>query len=192
MWAQMIPWAYLVGFPLVTLGWPGHSGDRLNTPPPCCPQSLIQDDVDLRDTRRHCDKGNLRVKPRQGTAVFWYNYLPDGQGEGLWPGLGGALRTASLYPVPICHNGGLFLAAFQMVFCSWCLPKAILSGFSRPPQDLYCLLGYPHHYHSLMPQTSYSLGLGTHVPCQPRVGRDMDRPNSKKAGFRGPVVLTTH
>ncbi|XP_057560393.1 transmembrane prolyl 4-hydroxylase isoform X2 [Hippopotamus amphibius kiboko] len=41
--------------------------------------SLIQDDVDLRDTRRHCDKGNLRVKPRQGTAVFWYNYLPDGQ-----------------------------------------------------------------------------------------------------------------
>ncbi|XP_077848883.1 transmembrane prolyl 4-hydroxylase isoform X3 [Macaca mulatta] len=45
-----------------------------------CRQSLIQDDVDLRDTRRHCDKGNLRVKPRQGTAVFWYNYLPDGQG----------------------------------------------------------------------------------------------------------------
>ncbi|XP_069865481.1 transmembrane prolyl 4-hydroxylase [Dipodomys merriami] len=42
--------------------------------------SLIQDNVDLRDTRRHCDKGNLRVKPRQGTAVFWYNYLPDGQG----------------------------------------------------------------------------------------------------------------
>ncbi|XP_071078256.1 transmembrane prolyl 4-hydroxylase isoform X2 [Desmodus rotundus] len=42
--------------------------------------SLIQDDVDLRDTRRHCDKGNLRVKPQQGTAVFWYNYLPDGQG----------------------------------------------------------------------------------------------------------------
>uniref|UniRef100_A0A8D1W1W5 Transmembrane prolyl 4-hydroxylase n=1 Tax=Sus scrofa TaxID=9823 RepID=A0A8D1W1W5_PIG len=42
--------------------------------------SLIQDDIDLRDTRRHCDKGNLRVKPRQGTAVFWYNYLPDGQG----------------------------------------------------------------------------------------------------------------
>nr|CAD28518.2 hypothetical protein [Homo sapiens] len=43
-------------------------------------RSLIQDDVDLRDTRRHCDKGNLRVKPQQGTAVFWYNYLPDGQG----------------------------------------------------------------------------------------------------------------
>lgn len=42
--------------------------------------SLIQDDVDLRDTRRHCDKGNLRVRPQQGTAVFWYNYLPDGQG----------------------------------------------------------------------------------------------------------------
>ncbi|XP_021028539.2 transmembrane prolyl 4-hydroxylase [Mus caroli] len=42
--------------------------------------SLIQDNVDLRDTRRHCDKGNLRVKPQQGTAVFWYNYLPDGQG----------------------------------------------------------------------------------------------------------------
>ncbi|XP_043835856.1 transmembrane prolyl 4-hydroxylase [Dromiciops gliroides] len=42
--------------------------------------SLIQNDIDLRDTRKHCDKGNLRVKPRQGTAVFWYNYLSDGQG----------------------------------------------------------------------------------------------------------------
>uniref|UniRef100_A0A8D0GG24 Transmembrane prolyl 4-hydroxylase n=1 Tax=Sphenodon punctatus TaxID=8508 RepID=A0A8D0GG24_SPHPU len=42
--------------------------------------SLIQNDVDLRDTRKHCDKGNLRVKPQQGTAVFWYNYLSDGQG----------------------------------------------------------------------------------------------------------------
>uniref|UniRef100_A0A670YZ44 Prolyl 4-hydroxylase, transmembrane n=1 Tax=Pseudonaja textilis TaxID=8673 RepID=A0A670YZ44_PSETE len=42
--------------------------------------SLIQNDVDLRDTRKHCDKGNLRVKPLQGTAVFWYNYLPDGEG----------------------------------------------------------------------------------------------------------------
>lgn len=62
--------------------WPYSSGG-LKTPPLCRPQSLIQDDVDLRDTRRHCDKGNLRVKPRQGTAVFWYNYLPDGQGEDL-------------------------------------------------------------------------------------------------------------
>uniref|UniRef100_A0A6I8P7I8 Transmembrane prolyl 4-hydroxylase n=1 Tax=Ornithorhynchus anatinus TaxID=9258 RepID=A0A6I8P7I8_ORNAN len=42
--------------------------------------SLIQNDIDLRDTRKHCDKGNLRVKPKQGTAVFWYNYLSDGQG----------------------------------------------------------------------------------------------------------------
>ncbi|XP_054833204.1 transmembrane prolyl 4-hydroxylase [Eublepharis macularius] len=42
--------------------------------------SLIQNDVDLRDTRKHCDKGNLRVKPLQGTAVFWYNYLSDGEG----------------------------------------------------------------------------------------------------------------
>ncbi|KYO25058.1 transmembrane prolyl 4-hydroxylase [Alligator mississippiensis] len=42
--------------------------------------SLIQNDVDLRDTRKNCDKGNLRVKPRQGTAVFWYNYLSDGEG----------------------------------------------------------------------------------------------------------------
>lgn len=61
---------------------------QLKTSPSSCPQSLIQDDVDLRDTRRHCDKGNLRVKPQQGTAVFWYNYLPDGQGEGLWQGQG--------------------------------------------------------------------------------------------------------
>ncbi|XP_042311881.1 transmembrane prolyl 4-hydroxylase isoform X2 [Sceloporus undulatus] len=42
--------------------------------------SLIQNDIDLRDTRKHCDKGNLRVKPLQGTAVFWYNYLSDGEG----------------------------------------------------------------------------------------------------------------
>ncbi|XP_039403830.1 transmembrane prolyl 4-hydroxylase [Mauremys reevesii] len=42
--------------------------------------SLIQNDVDLRDTRKNCDKGNLRVTPQQGTAVFWYNYLSDGEG----------------------------------------------------------------------------------------------------------------
>ncbi|XP_055069353.2 transmembrane prolyl 4-hydroxylase [Misgurnus anguillicaudatus] len=42
--------------------------------------SLIQNDVDLLDTRKHCDKGNLRVKPTKGTAVFWYNYLSDGRG----------------------------------------------------------------------------------------------------------------
>ncbi|XP_062400561.1 transmembrane prolyl 4-hydroxylase isoform X2 [Sardina pilchardus] len=42
--------------------------------------SLIQNDVDLLDTRKNCDKGNLRVKPTKGTAVFWYNYLSDGRG----------------------------------------------------------------------------------------------------------------
>ncbi|XP_061074932.1 transmembrane prolyl 4-hydroxylase isoform X1 [Conger conger] len=42
--------------------------------------SLIQNDVDLLDTRKHCDKGNLRVQPTKGTAVFWYNYLSDGKG----------------------------------------------------------------------------------------------------------------
>ncbi|XP_041837407.1 transmembrane prolyl 4-hydroxylase [Melanotaenia boesemani] len=42
--------------------------------------SLIQNDVDLLDTRRNCDKSNLRVKPIKGTAVFWYNYLSDGRG----------------------------------------------------------------------------------------------------------------
>uniref|UniRef100_A0A673ILL1 Transmembrane prolyl 4-hydroxylase-like n=1 Tax=Sinocyclocheilus rhinocerous TaxID=307959 RepID=A0A673ILL1_9TELE len=39
-----------------------------------------ENDVDLLDTRKHCDKGNLRVKPIKGTAVFWYNYLSDGRG----------------------------------------------------------------------------------------------------------------
>ncbi len=48
---------------------------------PCVSQSLIQNDVDLLDTRKHCDKGNLRVKPIKGTAVFWYNYLSDGRGN---------------------------------------------------------------------------------------------------------------
>ncbi|AWP02760.1 putative transmembrane prolyl 4-hydroxylase-like [Scophthalmus maximus] len=42
--------------------------------------SLIQNDVDLLDTRRNCDKSNLRVKPTKGTAVLWYNYLSDGRG----------------------------------------------------------------------------------------------------------------
>lgn len=42
--------------------------------------SLIQNDVDLLDTRRNCDKSNLRVIPTKGTAVFWYNYLSDGRG----------------------------------------------------------------------------------------------------------------
>uniref|UniRef100_A0A3B5L9J2 Prolyl 4-hydroxylase, transmembrane b n=1 Tax=Xiphophorus couchianus TaxID=32473 RepID=A0A3B5L9J2_9TELE len=42
--------------------------------------SLIQNDVDLMDTRRNCDKSNLRVKPTKGMAVFWYNYLSDGRG----------------------------------------------------------------------------------------------------------------
>ncbi|KAF7665480.1 hypothetical protein LDENG_00142530 [Lucifuga dentata] len=42
--------------------------------------SLIQNDVDLLDTRRNCDKSNLRVKPTKGKAVFWYNYLSDGRG----------------------------------------------------------------------------------------------------------------
>ncbi|XP_066553664.1 transmembrane prolyl 4-hydroxylase [Amia ocellicauda] len=42
--------------------------------------SLIQNDVDLLDTRKNCDKSNLLVKPSKGTAVFWYNYLSDGKG----------------------------------------------------------------------------------------------------------------
>lgn len=42
--------------------------------------SLIQNDVDLLDTRRNCNRSNLRVKPTRGTAVFWYNYLSDGKG----------------------------------------------------------------------------------------------------------------
>ncbi|XP_007888518.1 transmembrane prolyl 4-hydroxylase [Callorhinchus milii] len=41
---------------------------------------LIQNDTDLRDTRKNCDRANLRVKPVQGTALFWYNYLSDGEG----------------------------------------------------------------------------------------------------------------
>lgn len=47
----------------------------------CLFQCLIQNDVDLLDTRRNCDKSNLRVNPTKGTAVFWYNYLSDGRGK---------------------------------------------------------------------------------------------------------------
>ncbi|XP_062924295.1 transmembrane prolyl 4-hydroxylase-like isoform X2 [Mobula hypostoma] len=42
--------------------------------------SLMQNDVDLRDTRQNCKRANLLVKPVQGTALFWYNYLSNGEG----------------------------------------------------------------------------------------------------------------
>ncbi|KAG5838530.1 hypothetical protein ANANG_G00224630 [Anguilla anguilla] len=43
-------------------------------------KALIQNGVSLIDTQKSCDKGNLRVKPTQGTAIFWYNHLSDGKG----------------------------------------------------------------------------------------------------------------
>ncbi|KAK2509611.1 hypothetical protein MC885_002711 [Smutsia gigantea] len=82
--------------------------------------SLIQDDIDLRDTRRHCDKGNLRVKPRQGTAVFWYNYLPDGQG---WVG---DVDDYSL------HGGCLVTRGTKWIANNW-----INVDPSRPRQALF-------------------------------------------------------
>lgn len=48
---------------------------------PLSPQSLMQNNIDLRDTCRQCDKGNLRIKPVQGTAVLWYNFLPNEEGN---------------------------------------------------------------------------------------------------------------
>ncbi|XP_032892899.1 transmembrane prolyl 4-hydroxylase isoform X2 [Amblyraja radiata] len=42
--------------------------------------SLMHNDVDLRDTRQNCNRANLLVKPVQGTALFWYNYLSNGEG----------------------------------------------------------------------------------------------------------------
>ncbi|XP_078517923.1 transmembrane prolyl 4-hydroxylase [Lissotriton helveticus] len=69
--------------------------------------SLIQNDVDLRDTRKHCDKGNLRVKPRQGTAVFWYNYLSNGKG---WVG---ELDEYSL------HGGCLVTQGVKWIANNW-------------------------------------------------------------------------
>lgn len=40
----------------------------------------MHNDVDLRDTRQNCNRANLLVKPVQGTALFWYNYLSNGEG----------------------------------------------------------------------------------------------------------------
>uniref|UniRef100_A0AAY4CMX9 Fe2OG dioxygenase domain-containing protein n=1 Tax=Denticeps clupeoides TaxID=299321 RepID=A0AAY4CMX9_9TELE len=31
-------------------------------------------------SQQYCSKGNLKVKPASGTALFWYNHLSDGQG----------------------------------------------------------------------------------------------------------------
>ncbi|XP_037100404.1 transmembrane prolyl 4-hydroxylase-like [Syngnathus acus] len=42
--------------------------------------ALVQDGVDLTDTRKTCSRGNLRVKPTAGTALLLYNHLSDGQG----------------------------------------------------------------------------------------------------------------
>lgn len=129
----------------------------------CCLQSLIQDDVDLRDTRRHCDKGNLRVKPQQGTAVFWYNYLPDGQGEGFTHGqvLGFSEGT---HLIPFCYPGGLFLSAISSDF------KALVQYLGLSPPIV------------LAHQPSCCLGQGIFSP-QPRLGRTMARLRSKEAWF---------
>ncbi|XP_061836410.1 transmembrane prolyl 4-hydroxylase-like isoform X1 [Nerophis lumbriciformis] len=43
-------------------------------------QALIQDGVDLTDTRKTCGRGNLKIKPTVGTALLLYNHLSDGQG----------------------------------------------------------------------------------------------------------------
>lgn len=43
-------------------------------------EALVQDGVDLTDTQETCGRGNLRVKPTAGTALFWYNHLSDGRG----------------------------------------------------------------------------------------------------------------
>lgn len=63
---------------------------------------------------------------REITAVFWYNYLPDGQGENL--GRSG-LPWRSCLPLPSrdCYPGELVLAIphpfmFSGVFCPYC-PK---------------------------------------------------------------------
>lgn len=58
-----------------------HRGPLSSTEVDFVFQCLIQNDVDLLDTRRNCDKSNLRVNPTKGTAVFWYNYLSDGRGR---------------------------------------------------------------------------------------------------------------
>ncbi|XP_034028462.1 transmembrane prolyl 4-hydroxylase-like isoform X2 [Thalassophryne amazonica] len=43
-------------------------------------EALVQDGVDLTDTRETCVRGNLRVTPTPGKALFWYNHLSDGRG----------------------------------------------------------------------------------------------------------------
>ncbi|KAF7659921.1 hypothetical protein LDENG_00291250 [Lucifuga dentata] len=43
-------------------------------------EALVQDGVDLTDTQETCGRGNLRVKPKVGTALLWYNHLSDGRG----------------------------------------------------------------------------------------------------------------
>ncbi|XP_077424496.1 transmembrane prolyl 4-hydroxylase-like [Vanacampus margaritifer] len=42
--------------------------------------ALVQDGVDLTDTRKTCARGNLRIKPTAGTALLLYNHLSDGHG----------------------------------------------------------------------------------------------------------------
>lgn len=128
------------GFPAAPRpgSWPISGAARTS---PLRPQSLIQGDVDLRDTRRHCDKGNLRVKPQQGTAVFWYNYLPDGQGEGL-----GA--RAAPEGSPCTSRSAALLGRFRPS----CLPNH-RSGSGALP-------GLPPPWDSLAPRPSARWGWG--------------------------------
>lgn len=158
-------WFPLSPFGCLALGsWPYSSGG-LKTPPLCHPQSLIQDDVDLRDTRRHCDKGNLRVKPRRaqlssGTATCLMGKVGTLARSGL-PG-----GAACLYPAVIATLVSWFwqspTPSCFLGFCPYCLPKTILSDFSR--LHPCSLLGYLEPCDSLMSQPFSSLGLRTHAP----------------------------
>ena len=44
------------------------------------------DNSDLHNLSTHCQKANLIVKPKKGTAILWYNHLIDQDTGLLGPG----------------------------------------------------------------------------------------------------------
>ena len=113
-------------------------------------------------TRGTCVSSPARAQLSSGTTTCLMGKVRTLARPGL-PG-GSCLPL----PSPDCYPGELVLAIpypsicyLFFSFCPYCLPKTILSDFSRV--YLCSLLGYLEPCDSLMPQPFISLGLRTHA-----------------------------
>lgn len=117
--------------------------------------------------------------------MFWYNYLPDGQGEGLWLGQECLLKEACLLAAPM-PPGGPLLASLQIVFRPECLPQTpsvALAACTCAASRVISTPAIPWY-----PSLPVGWDRG-HIPYQSRLGTALGRLGDKKAGPRGPTVL---